>query len=1186
MLKKTYTRISLLFSAAGKNRNPCCSYALLAMLLVFAALVPRVVSAQQAAANVSGVVKDPSGAAIPNARVGLTNVNTGVVRTTTTNGEGVYEFPNVVPGTYSMQASATGFTTVSQPPVTLQVSQIATFNFQMKVGSTTSTVTVNATPAALQTSSSELGTVITTNDVNNLPLNTRNFTQLLTITTGVANINTDQNGGGGGGWNGHTIGDTDIPAINGAEDRSNVFLLDGANDLNTLSGVYNYAPIIDAIQEFKTQGHNDLAEYGGAAGGLVTVVTKSGTNQYHGALWEFLRNEQMDSRGYFEAARAPLRQNQFGASAGGPLSIPRLYNGKSRSFFYAAYEGYRFASAQETGATAPTAAEQNGDFSALGATIYDPYTTTYDPATNSYSRETFTQEYNEPNPAYCNGDINCIPGAGSSAPYSNTPGASNRFNPITQLYNSIIPWNLRTVNGVEETFLTGRAYTNQDSGTIRVDQNFGNSNQIMFRYSQFYQYGVTPSDVIGEGFDEVLGHNYIGHWTHEFGPTAFSDVYFGRNYGYSLIGASHAGEDSSFLSKLQADGMSTAWMTLDGALYAPQFTANGYGVGFTPSQLQGSGLADVWQFGGAFSKVLGTHTIKTGVDIETNNFVSPIAYSGVNFAATETAGLGGTLQGVGGNSWASALIGVPDGASYRNIDENAHGGWMDAIYAQDQWKATPRLTINYGFRNDFVITPIYGTMNGGAGNYYTGEANPITGQYVLNALPPNCSASQGAPCIPNGVYTASSTPAPGGLPAHAVVNPTLRMIKNSPADWGLRLGLAFRLNDKTTLRGGYSREYDEWATIVQLSQNFGGNWPAVNTLSTSGMNPELPTVTVADPLQLGSGGALIYPINDFSQVSQWMVDPNFRTPYFDEYNGGVERQLPGNLALDANYVGSTGRHEDWGPTMNTPSPGPGTIQSRRPYPYMLQQWFDQSAGNSRYNSMQVTVTERPAHGVSFLASYTLAHVNSDGCGLGASCDSSNPYNRKGDYGTSDLDQKNAFSLAFTAQSPFSTSPNKLTSTLAGGWAFNGIVQFSSGQRFTVTDGNDTENVGCCLQERVDVVGNPQIGTHQTPAGILGLNQSAFAAPAAYTYGTEGVNWYTDPMRHEVDVSLFREFHLGLGETRYFQFRADAFNLFNNVVFDGPDASISDANYGQVTSQENALGYGGTRNVQVALKFYY
>ena len=153
-------------------------------------------------------------------------------------------------------------------------------------------------------------------------------------------------------------------------------------------------------------------------------------------------------------------------------------------------------------------------------------------------------------------------------------------------------------------------------------------------------------------------------------------------------------------------------------------------------------------------------------------------------------------------------------------------------------------------------------------------------------------------------------------------------------------------------------------------------------------------MTAADPLQLGTGGSVIYPINDFSQVSQWMVDPNFQTPVFDQWNAGIQRQLPGNMTLDANYVGSNGRHEDWGPIMNVPQPGPGDIQARRPYPYMLQQWFDQSVGNSRYNALQVTVTERANHGLNFLAAYTLSQSNADGCNLGASCDSTNPYNHK------------------------------------------------------------------------------------------------------------------------------------------------------------------------------------------------
>jgi hypothetical protein len=1140
----------------------------LGLLLGIAGCFSPAILSQQSTATINGVVKDPSGAAIPNARVELTNVNTAVVRSTSTNNDGAYAFPSVVPGVYSMRVSAAGFAAVSQPPTTLEVSQTAIFDFQMKVGTTQENVTVSASEGAvLETATSELGTVVSTQEVTDLPLNGRNFTQLLTITAGVANINRDQSAGGGGGWAGHSLGSFTFPAVNGARNRSNYFMLDGENDLNTMLGMYNYSPIVDAIQEFKTQGHNDLAEYGGVAGGIVSVVTKSGTNQFHGALWEFLRNQAMDARGYFESNLPPLRQNQYGASVGGPVRIPKLYDGKNKTFFYTAWEGYRFSSANEGGALVPTDAERGGDFSDLcmgGFTngicndrdsqgkvihqLYDPATTTL-AGSGAYTRSPFPG--------------NVIP--------------ADRINPISALFQTLIPHAGALVNG-NNVYSSGPQHTNQDSGTVRGDQNFGNNNQLMFRYSQFDQQVANTTDIVGLNSIHVYGHNYIGHWTHTFNPTTFSDVYFGRNFGDTITGQGFPGENAAFLTQLQQLGMSKFWMILNNTEYAPQWSSDGY-LGLNGSQLQETGLANNWQWGGAFTKILGKHTIKAGADFQTNNFRSPIAYSGASFGTAQTAGLG-DQQGVGGNSWASMLLGVPREASYRNILEVDNGGWIDGIFAQDQIKATNHLTVNVGFRNDLVWTPIYGTGKGG--NYYTGNANPITGQYELNALPPDCSATQGAPCIPTGIYTASSSPAPGGLPPHAYVDPNSdhRVIKNSLFDWAGRLGLDYRIGDKTVVRASYSRFYDAWATVVQLSQNFGGNWPAVNTIDNAGLNTNIPTAFANDPLGFGNGGALIYPINDFSQVSQWMVDPNFRTPYMDQWNIGVERQLPGNTVLDANYVGSVGRHLDWGPTLNVPSPGPGDIQPRRPFPYMQQQWFDQSVGNSRYNAMQVTLNKRTSHGVTFLVVYTLSHSDDDGCGLGANCNSSNPNHRATDYGTSDTNQEHAFSAAFTLQSPFTRSPNKWVSGLAGGWAINGIGQLSSGLPYTITNSGDPENIGCCLQQRVNVVGNPNKGSGlHTPAQWFNVN--AFAVQSPYTYGTEKVNPYTSDWNRNLDLSLFRTFHLGLGESRYFEFRAESFNLFNKVIFAPPNSSLGGTNFGAVTSQQNS-----PRQLQMALKFNY
>ena len=287
------------------------------------------------------------------------------------------------------------------------------------------------------------------------------------------------------------------------------------------------------------------------------------------------------------------------------------------------------------------------------------------------------------------------------------------------------------------------------------------------------------------------------------------------------------------------------------------------------------------------------------------------------------------------------------------------------------------------------------------------------------------------------------------------------------------------------------------------------------------------------------------------------------------------------MTLDANYVGSNGRHEDWGPTLNVPSPGPGDQQSRRPYPYMLQQWFDQSVGNSRYNALQVTAAGSCHHGVTFLVAYTLSHANADGCNLGASCESQNPYNRHSDYGTSDLNEKNVFTVAFTAQSPYNKSPNRLLSNVAGGWALNGIVQETSGQPYQVNAGGDPLNVGCCLTERVNVVGNPNSGQRHTSQKEW-FNTSAFAAPTGYTYGNEKVNSLRLRSISTIWTCLYSGFPLGLGEERYFEFRAESFNLFNNVVWGTPD----NGNYamqiiGQITSQRNS-----PRQLQMSLKFYY
>jgi hypothetical protein len=1124
--------------------------------------------AQEASATVNGVISDPSGAAVPNARVSLTNVNTAVVRSTVTNSGGAYAFLDVVPGVYTLQATATGFSSVTQAAVTLAVNQTATFDFHLQIGNAQQSVTVEATAAAVEASTAELGTVVARQQVNDLPLNGRNFTQLLTITPGAANINRDQSGtgagSGGGGFVGAAIGVASFPSINGARVRSNSFMLDGINDLNTFLTTYNFAPIVDDIQEFKSQGHNDLAEYGGVMGGIVNVVSKSGTNNYHGTLWEFLRNADMDARGFFNAALPPLRQNQFGAAFGGPIWIPKLYKGKNRTFFYAAYEGYRQHQSLEGGALGPTAAERTGDFSALlakGTVLYDPNSTAYDSATNTYSR-------------------NPVPG--NILPPS-------EISPVAKLYQGLVPAAGPLLNG-NNIYLPERQVVTNDTGQIRADQYIKNSDQLMFRYSQFEESELLPASVIGQNNDDIYGHNWAIRETHTFGPTSILELYFGRNFGFDNEVGGVAGQDAAFLSQLNTLGMSTTFETLNGKQYAPMLSSiSGY-LSWPNSALQGTTMANVWQFGGTFSKIIAKHTIKLGADIESNYFHSPIGYDTESFGTAQTAGLGAN-QGIGGDAWASLLLGVPGGASLRNVNEVASGGWMDAAFIQDQWKASNRLTVNIGFRYDLRLWPIYGAGK----DLYTGDANPTTGQYILTALPPNCSATVGAPCLPNGTYvgtpasgdTVAQSPDPNGpgqLPPHVVVaGSNHAILKNDFGDWSGRLGLAYRLNNQTVLRAGYGRFYDMWGGITQLSQNFGGNWPAVATINNPTLNQNAITSSMTDPLSLGGGGGLVYPISTFSEVSQWMVDPNFKSPYMDQWNFGVQRELPDSIVADVNYVGSVGRRLDWGPVQNVATPGPGPVAERQPFPYMLPQWFDQSDGASRYNALQVSVNKRATGNLAFQLSYTFSKAIDDGCGIGANCDIENVYNRTADVQISDTNQTNNFTASFTMLSPFGkqgNGGNKALGAVLGGWQLNGILSLHSGQPYMVFASTAILNAGGLNNEWANQVGNPTAG-----AGTVAqwFNVSAFANPAAYTFGDEKPNSLVTNWGKNLDISLFRKFHIGSAETRFFEFRAEAYNIFNNVIFGIPNNNLSNPNPGQVTG---VAGASLPRQLQMGLKFYF
>src|SRR5437588_1042630 len=331
---------------------------------------------QLSSASLNGVVRDSTGAVLPNASVVLRNADTGVERNTVSNGVGNYVFTDIPPGRYTLKVTAPSFTTKQVSEFVLAVNQTATIDVSLAPGAQAEVVSVEATSEQLQASTAELGDRKSTRQVNDLPLNGRNFTQLLSLSPGVSPISVSQNSGGFGNVASGTA--FFFPSINGQTNRSNFFMTDGLNNQGAFSSTYAVPPIIDAISEFKVNGHNDLAEFGGALGGIVNVATKSGTNEIHGTLWEYLRNDAFNARSTFQSSVTVFRQNQFGASAGGPIVIPKVYNGKNRTFFFGAYQGFEYSRAANSFLHLPTDAELSGDLSGQ-AQAFNPFSTRPDP---------------------------------------------------------------------------------------------------------------------------------------------------------------------------------------------------------------------------------------------------------------------------------------------------------------------------------------------------------------------------------------------------------------------------------------------------------------------------------------------------------------------------------------------------------------------------------------------------------------------------------------------------------------------------------------------------------------------------------------------------------------------------------------------------------------------------------------
>jgi Carboxypeptidase regulatory-like domain/TonB dependent receptor len=1150
----------------------------LTALLMLLTLGTRTAHAQLDAATLNGTVTDATGAVIPDATVTITNAGTGVSRATVSNQAGDFSVPALDPGKYTVATSKAGFGTSEQSGVTLQVAQVATLNVVLKVGTAVESIDVSASTTALETTDASLGTVIPEKEVTDLPLNGRQFSQLLQLAPGTVPIDYSQNNGKAPNFGSGAAS----PGVDGQTNRSNLFFLDGIIASNPFFAGFSFSPSIDAIQEFKAQSHTDQAEYGQATGAVVSVVSRSGENSIHGAAYEFVRNTDFNAKNEFASSNLPYHLNQFGGSFGGPIK-------KDKLFYFANYEGGRQSiSPSSNFSTVPSLNQRAGNFSGLlpgnvSNTIYDPAT---------FNPVTFTE---------------------SPFPGNQIPTA--RINTgMLALLNGIYPNPNQAANsgGLNNYTAPTKNTTTGDQGTIRVDYLIGQKDSMNGRFSINRAALSSPSslaNLFGTGFS---GENTGASWTHVFSPTLLASITGGYNR-----------------------------LNIPQGIFTPVnqsalFTASGVGAGFNENpgdttfaqvpgySLQGGNYSGFWngggpigpmnivQVGGTVSKTEGKHTLKFGASYfhtwmytNWNGNNMDFSFKGTwnaacQFAGTNPAALAqcptydakaGNL-GAGGDPVASMLLSAPIDAT-RNLGNSGVNliETTPAIFAQDSWKVTPRLTVNYGLRWDYSAPMTEKNNRLATYNFYTSQYEVVKGDVDLPT---------------------------GPLPANTAVLNRHSILTGHYADFSPRLGLAFQLNPKTTVRAGVGRTFDDWGLPLQVGQQNRGAWPSglaqpasTQPLNTAGVSlkPDNTVVTGQNPFY----GTAKIPASPLPAAGEGFQDLKWVPASSVQWNFEIERELGQIGSLSVAYVGSHTEHQTILQPFNTaPASTTPVAQQTNPYPDQIFGGVGsilRSTGWANYESLQAKLTRAFNNGLAYNAAFTYSQTLAFSSCQGDFSNEciQNLYNLSGDYGPSYLNVPLIFTLNANYALPLGKGRQYLNtgaaSWILGDWQVNTILAIRSGLPINPTNGanNDTANSGNNTGnvQRVNYVGNPNSGAPHSKAEWF--NPAAFALPANGTFGNAGINSLRGPGYWNDDLSLFKD--IPITEKYRLQFRAEAFDVFNHPNLGQPDSG-NNFNLGYagsktvngvttypngfnlITNTVASTGPGASRSLQLALKLVF
>jgi hypothetical protein len=1097
-----------------------------------------IVANAQTTASLKGIVTDSSGAVLPGARVALTSLETGAAHEAVTSDFGAFEFTALPPGFYHLVTSKAGFAQVTNEGIRLEVNQVARLDVSMHPGAVNENVEVTASAALLEPNTSQVGQVIDTKAVSDLPLNGRNFAQLAILGTGVVGVGFGPSGTIGSG----TRPDDPRPGAelmsNGNREMTNNYLLDGVDDNFRRNALITVRPTVEDILEFKIQTNLFGAEQGRNSGATVDVVTKSGSNIFHGSAFEFLRNNDFDARNFFNAAGTPqpeYHQNQFGGSMGGPIVHNKL-------FFFADYEGFRKLQGTTTSVnTVPTAAERGGDFSGIPQAIYDPATLVSAPGTASgYSRQPFSG--------------NIIP--------------PSRFDPVTSRLIQAYP--LPTGSGLANNQFTNPVLQqNNDTGDGRIDWVLNSSNTIFGRFSRQDTLTVTPSTfgfrtVPGLSVPVSLGNstNYAGTapmsnyntllaYTHVFSSTFLVDARMGFSRFAMQNLDSTAPTSPPGLGELMGIPNSNQEPR---SLGFPIFALSGYtGIG-GPTAIPTIRYENTFNPIVNFTRILGHHTVKWGANLVRRQVIDFQDNSGNgSYTFDSTFDNNPNSAGNTGNAMANFLLGVPGAVSQAFQLAWAGTRLLEfGTYVADDWRVTKRLTLNLGLRWEYLPPPVE------VANRYA-NFNTQTGKVLIAGY--NSDANVG-------VQTQYKMFAP-------------------------RFGFAYQLDRKTVLRGGFGIFYNasgNGGALYRLHRQlpFGATTTVViNELSST-------YLTVAQGLPPNPSLDVSSIVNN--PTGTWYSIPaNYKNAYAEQFNFGFERELPFDIVLKASYLGNLGRDLDITYNVNQPVPGPGPVGPRELLytiaPGVSGDNYAATDGLSGYHALQVTAQKRFSSGLSFLSAYTYSHSIDDvplqEGGGGDGPVPQDPRHRNLDFASSSFDIRHRFTQTANYFLPIGRGRRLNLTTpwmdrVFGGWQVNLILTAQTGLPFTAVLANSVANTGS--SSRPDIasgvsatVANPTINhwfntSFNAPGAV-------WSTPALYTFGNAGRNILRGPGRFNLDTSLFKD--IAVSERVHIQFRGELFNVLNHPQFDLPNATIGNAQAGVISAT-----LGTPRDIQLGLRLVF